>query len=631
MQPAIEVDLDAIRHNYLAFANAVAVPVIPIVKASAYGHGMVPVARTVVDAGAPMLGVVDGSESLALRAAGIRTPILSWIHSPAERWLKLISSGLDIGVSTMQNLASIGEAVTLAFRRDESARARIQLKVDTGLGRNGAREVDWRTLFAQARELERADRIRVVGLFSHLSGTSEAEDLAQIAAFDRARALAAEIGLEPDIEHLSATAGALRYPQARYDAVRLGIALYGLTPFAPGEALPPAVDDLVGPLGRGLRPALRLTAPIRRDEHGWSIEVGTADGLLPLGANGLTLVDDASTAWAVRSIEPTRTRIAPVGDPIVAPAHRGEPLDRDLVVIGRGASDAPTADDWAAATGTINYEITTRLGRRIPRRYTPQLPADGGRTSAWPPVDDSPLSSTSPRREAQINLDLIEERLEVIARRAGVVGADPGALDYAVDLSEDAYGHGLTKLLPIVRDAGLRTIARTEHDVARLRRHGIEDAVLAPDAPAATLAVYGFDPADPARPALSLRSELINVKRVRPGQGVSYGYRWRATTGTALGLIPLGYGDGIARRVEGRAQVLVGGVVVPIVGRVAMDQVVVDLGDHEAWPGLSVRVFGGERNDVSVRDWAGWLGIPPESICASLGERVQRVYTGRRA
>ena len=623
MIPTIDVDLDAIRHNYEQFANAVDVPVMPVVKASAYGHGAIPVARTLAAAGAQWLGVADAGEGIALRAAGLPQRILAWRHSAAQTWDSVIAGQLDLGISSIEHLALVGEAAQDPKRGRRAEEVRIHLKLDTGLGRNGARELDWRALFAQARDLERGGKVRIAGLMSHLSGTSAADDEQQIARFARAQNLAAELGLTPEVAHISASAGALGYVDGRFDLVRIGIGLYGLEPH--GAAAPCGLD---------LRPALRLRAPIRRVRDRWAVEVGGGDGIPPLHGALPPLVDSHGERWRVTGmtalhllLEPMDAEPDPTHPDFDAATDEGEP--REVVVIARPDDAGPTADDWAAAAQTINYEITTRLTGRIRREYAPERPSDADRVVAWPPIDDPADARVAPIREAVIDLELLAERLRRMVRRAGTLGADRANPDYGVDVSSDAYGHGVAEVLPYIRDAGLPIIVRTRLDLQLMRDRGLPNVRLAPNAASTTRAVYGLDPAQPVAPTLTVRTELTSIKRVHAGQTVSYGYEWRAPSTTTLGLVPLGYADAIPRSAFGRARVMVAGWSVPIVGRIAMDQVVVDLSDLEAWPGMRVDLWSGLRGEIQLSDWSSWTGWSPEALCANLGERVDRVYHGR--
>ena len=348
------IDLGAISHNVNLIRQLVGVPVMSVVKADGYGHGAVESARAALAGGAEWLGVVDIEEALALREAGIEHPILAWLHAPDQQFGDAIAAGVDLGVNYLAQLERVA-AASGAF---------VHLKVDTGLGRNGAAEAEWEQLFARAAALEREGRIMVRGIFSHLANAGEGEDLVQVALFERAIAMATDAGLRPALTHLAATAGALRVPSSRFDLVRIGIGGYGLSP-----------DDDPVP---GLAPAMELSAAIaavKRVPAGTGVSYGysyttdreTTLALVPLGyADG---VPRQASNRAPVSINGVTYRVAgriamdqfmvDVGDAVVEVGDRA-------ILFGAGG---PSAEDWATAADTINYEIVTRIGPRVTRVY----------------------------------------------------------------------------------------------------------------------------------------------------------------------------------------------------------------------------------------------------------------------
>lgn len=356
------VDLDAVAHNIRTLRAGIGdARLMTVVKSRAYGHGAVPVARTAVAAGADWLGVVDIAEALELRAAGIDAPILAWLHGPEASFDEAIAAGIDLGVHYREQLDRVADAAGVAS---------VQLKVDTGLGRNGAAESEWNALFAAAAVHERAGRLRVHGLWSHLANAGEAEDLAQVAAFERAIGAAVAAGLDPDLRHLAATAGALRVPSARFGLVRVGIGTYGLSPF----------DDATS-ADLGLRPALELSAGIvsvKRVDAGSGVSYGydhrtdaeTTLALIPLGyGDG---IPRQASGRAPVSINGRRYRIAGrvAMDQFVVDVGDGEVAVGDRAVLfGDPATGVPAVEEWARAADTINYEIVTRLGGRIEWTY----------------------------------------------------------------------------------------------------------------------------------------------------------------------------------------------------------------------------------------------------------------------
>ncbi|RFA19404.1 alanine racemase [Subtercola boreus] len=373
------VDLGAIRHNVRTVAALVGgAEVMAVVKANAYGHGAVEVARAAVEAGATWLGVADVDEAVALRDAGLSVPVLAWLHSPQASFDRAVAHSIDVGVSSVAQLdavAAAGLRVAAGLREAGEGGAaqqpaRVHLKLDTGLGRNGAEQSLWPAFFARAAELQRAGQLTVVGLFSHLSNTNDEEDRAQLERLLAGVELARVAQLEPPIIHLASTAAALRLPETRLSMIRLGIGMYGLSPF----------DDQTS-AELGLRPAMRVEGRVISVKrvpvdsgvsYGYTyrtatestlalVALGYADGIPRLGSN-------RAPVWINGEIHRVSGRIAM--DQFVADVHDAEAAVGDRVVLFGDPQDGyPSAEDWAEAAETINYEIVTRIGARIERRY----------------------------------------------------------------------------------------------------------------------------------------------------------------------------------------------------------------------------------------------------------------------
>ncbi|MBC7442756.1 MAG: alanine racemase, partial [Ramlibacter sp.] len=221
------VDLGAVFANVAHLKSVIGTPhLMAVVKANAYGHGAVPVARTALAAGADWLGVADIDEALELRAAGIDAPLLAWLHDPDADFAAAVAQKIDLGVSSARQLRQIADAAHAL-----GVVAGVQIKLETGLNRNGVHEPDWAEVFALAAGFEQAGLLTVTGIFSHLSNASAADDADAIERFERGLGLAASAGLTPTLIHLASTAAALRVPAARYTMVRVGIGMYGLSPF----------------------------------------------------------------------------------------------------------------------------------------------------------------------------------------------------------------------------------------------------------------------------------------------------------------------------------------------------------------------------------------------------------------
>lgn len=358
------IDLGAVRSN-VAVLHALAAPAIhmAVVKANAYGHGAVGVAQAAVDGGADWLGVADLDEALALRSAGIEAPMLAWLHGAATDFAPAVEAGIDLGISSLAQLeraAASGDG------------AAVHLKLNTGLSRNGLEGADAPAVFERAAELEGEGRLRVRGIFSHLSNTSRADDDAQVAEFEALVDAAASAGLTPELRHLAATEATITRPELRYDLVRTGIGIYGL----------PAADG-IDTAALGLRPAMELAgsvAAVRRVAPGAGVSYGfthrtereTTLVLVPLGygdgvprsASNRAQVSIGGRRYPVVGRIAMDQFLVDVGDDAVAVGDR-------VVLWGDAASGVPSAEDWAEWAGTINYEIVTRVGPRVPRIFVP--------------------------------------------------------------------------------------------------------------------------------------------------------------------------------------------------------------------------------------------------------------------
>lgn len=372
-----EIDLAAFRENVATLAAHVGpAALMVVVKADAYGHGTAACAREARVAGASWLGVATPTEALALRAAGDTGRLLCWLYGPGEDLSALVAADVDVSASSAEDVSRLVAAAAVAERL-----ARVHLKVDTGLTRNGAPERAWDELFAAAAEAVEAGALGVVGLWSHLAAADEPGHPSvplQLAAFDRAYAAARLAGVQPELRHLANSAGALVLPEARFDLVRVGIAAYGIEP-APGLAALAGVR--LTPVMR-LRAQLALVKPIDAGtgvSYGWTWTApqDTVVGLVPLGyADGVPrhAGNVAEVAVGGRRV-PVRGRICMDQHVVeLGPGSTAEAGD-EVTLFGAGP-DVPTAADWAEACGTIGYEIVTRVGARVPRRHLHPSPAD---------------------------------------------------------------------------------------------------------------------------------------------------------------------------------------------------------------------------------------------------------------
>jgi len=362
----IQVDLDAIRANVARLRAATTAEVMTVVKADAYGHGALPVARAAVRAGASWLGVCTLDEALALRAGGITAPVLAWLLVPGLPLRRGVEAGIDLSTSSTGLLAELVEAARTAGRP-----ARVHLKIDTGLNRAGAKPADWPALVEAAAKAQADGLVEVVGVWSHFAYADAPGHTtidAQLSAFHDGLATAARFGLRPRYRHLANSAATLTRPDTHFDLVRTGIATYGLSPI-PGA-------------GFGLRPAMTVRARVlvtKRVPAGEGVSYGhtyttsrdTTLAVVPLGyGDGVPRhASNLGPVWLAGKRRTVAGRVCM--DQVVLDCGDDPVSAGDVAVLfGPGEGGEPTADDWAEAIGTINYEIVTRMSAvRVPRVY----------------------------------------------------------------------------------------------------------------------------------------------------------------------------------------------------------------------------------------------------------------------
>jgi alanine racemase len=366
------IDLDALTRNVVHLRSVIGTEhVMAVVKANAYGHGAVECARAALDGGADWLGVADLAEAMELRDAGISAPILAWLHDPDTDFAPAIEAGVDLGVSTMAQLEAVAEARRgLVAQRRLHGQALVQLKLETGLSRNGIAQPEWAETFARARELEHAGDIVVRGIFSHVSNASPSDDAAAIALYRQGLELAADAGLHPELRHIAASAAALRIPDARFNLVRLGIGIYGLSPFADQSSADLGISPVMTLRGR--------VAAVRRVPAGKGVSYDytyrtpreTTLALVPLGyAEGIPRhASNRATVSIAGRVFPVSGRVA-MDQFVVDVDDQPVAVGDEVVLFGDPVAGFPSADDWAEAAGTINYEIVTRIGPRVQRTY----------------------------------------------------------------------------------------------------------------------------------------------------------------------------------------------------------------------------------------------------------------------
>jgi alanine racemase len=364
----VEVDLDAIAHNVARLRErASGAEVCAVVKADGYGHGAVPVARAALAGGATWLAVALVEEGLQLREAGLEVPVLLLSEPPIAAVEDLLAAELTPTVYREPFIAVLD-----AHGQVHGRPVRVHVKVDTGMGRVGIAPDD---LDARLHQLAAAEGIEVEGLWTHLARADEAEVPTtgqQLAAFERARRLAARVGIRPRLVHAANTAGVLLHPDSHHSLVRPGIGIYGLSPSADVDAAT-----------YGLLPALKLVSEVsfvkRVDAgtplsygHRWrapeagivaTVPIGYADGVPRRLTNRAQVLLGGRRRPMVGTVTMDQLLVW-CGDDEVA-------VGDEVVLLGGddGAEDlAPIrAEDWAEAADTIAYEIATSLSARLPR------------------------------------------------------------------------------------------------------------------------------------------------------------------------------------------------------------------------------------------------------------------------
>jgi alanine racemase len=365
-QAEVRVDLDAIRANLALLRRSTTAEVMAVVKGDGYGHGMVPVARAALDAGATWLGACTLGEALELRAAGITAPVLAWLLTPGLPLHEGVAADIDLSAASTAGLAEV-----VAAARRVGRPARVHLKIDTGLSRGGAPAADWPALLEAAAKAQVDELIDVVGVWSHFACADEPGHPsidAQLEQFAVALTVAGRYGINPRVRHIANSAAILTRPDAHFDLVRAGIAMYGLSPI-------PSRDF-------GLRPAMTARARVmltKRVPAGQGVSYGhtyvtpaeTTLAVVPFGyADGVPRAASSSGPVAVGGrVRRIAGRVCM--DQIVVDCGDDQVAAGDLAVLfGPGDDGGPTADDWARECGTINYEIVTRFGSaRVPRHY----------------------------------------------------------------------------------------------------------------------------------------------------------------------------------------------------------------------------------------------------------------------
>lgn len=365
-----DIDLGRLSGNVETLKRKINGPALmAIVKANAYGHGLVQSAQAAKRGGADWLATALLEEAIELRNAGVSGPILTWLNTIDDRFEECISKDIDLGVNSIESLLAISNAAAKAGKS-----ARVQVKVDTGLGRNGATLDDLPSLISALKQAQSSGQIKVVGAFSHFAYADEPSNPTigeQINNFKIAVDALTDANFELEVKHLSNSAATLGLPHTYNNLVRPGLAIYGISPS-------PEVGEATD---HDLKPVMRLRAPIiliknvpagtgvsyahqyhtKNQTNLALIPAGYADGIPRAASNkGPLLIDGKRFTISGRVC--MDQFVVDIGDAKVQPGDQA-------VLFGDPANGEPSVNDWAEAAGTINYEVITRIGPRVFRNY----------------------------------------------------------------------------------------------------------------------------------------------------------------------------------------------------------------------------------------------------------------------
>ncbi len=363
MRAYVEVDLKAIASNIKWVKRGTKAQILAVVKADAYGHGLVPVAKTAIKSGATWLGVALLEEALILRKNKIKAPIIAWLTPPGEDFKAAIKNNIQLSVPSIKHLKLIEAAGKKAKKRPQ-----VHIEVDTGMSRGGLLD-EWEDFL---KAIVKAD-VDVLGFWSHFARADEpghAFNKSQELKFNKMLLELMGVGIVPKYVHFANSAAALTNPGVHGQIVRLGISMYGLSP---------DVIHMGTGAELGLKPAMKVKAEIhlvkdvkkgapvgysgvestRQDTKLAIITMGYSDGIPRPTSNKAGVFVAGKRAPIIGRVSMDQF-VVDLG--IDSKAKAG---DIATVIGGKGYS----IDEWAAAAGTINYEIVTRIASRVPRIY----------------------------------------------------------------------------------------------------------------------------------------------------------------------------------------------------------------------------------------------------------------------
>jgi alanine racemase len=365
-----EINLSAITQNFKSIKSRTNADVLAVVKADAYGHGLIPVSKALEEAGADWFGTALLEEAINLRKSGILKPIISWLTPLGEDFKSAIGLDIDLGIPSIDLLDEVIKAASLTGKT-----ARIHLEIDTGMSRGGVLS-EWDQLIKSVLVGVNLKQLKVIGIWSHFARADEPDELMnqeQLSLFEEKVNQAKAAGIDAQFIHIANSAALFTNKSTHKNIIRSGIALFGLSP---------DIKTIGDSSSLGLKPAMKLkaklnlvkevkagssvgyggTAVLKSDTKLGVVALGYADGI-PRSTNNLAGVFvDKKRAPIIGRVSMDQF-VVDLG--ITSTAKTGD----EVIVFGDGSNGEYTVDEWAKAANTINYEIITRIGPRVPRIY----------------------------------------------------------------------------------------------------------------------------------------------------------------------------------------------------------------------------------------------------------------------
>ena len=366
-----EINFAAIAENLKFIKSKTSAQVLAVVKADAYGHGLIDVAKAAEKAGADWFGTALLEEGIALRNNGITKPIISWLTPIGEDFKTAINLDIDLSLSSIELLNEI-----ILVGKSINKVPRVHIEIDTGMNRGGFGD-DWGLLLPEIVKAVKANEIKAIGIWSHFARADEPNEVmnkTQLDVFTQKVKQLNDAGVSPEFIHIANSAASLSNEAAHKNIIRWGIGLYGLSP---------DVINMGDSKSLGLKPAMKLFAKlqlVKAVKAGQSVGYGgtaitksdTKLGVVTLGyADGVPRnANNSAGIYVAGKRAPIIGRVSMDQFVVDLGTDSSAKTGDEVIVFGDGSQGEYTIDEWAKACGTINYEIVTRIGVRVPRIYS---------------------------------------------------------------------------------------------------------------------------------------------------------------------------------------------------------------------------------------------------------------------